>query len=60
PVHDERAIVLPPTLPPGRYTLLMGLYRPGDSSLDARLSATGAAALDANRIVLGEIVISAP
>jgi hypothetical protein len=60
PVHDERAIVLPRDLAPGRYTLLLGLYRPGDPSPNARLGASGATALEGNRVVLGEIVISAP
>jgi hypothetical protein len=60
PVHDERAIVLPPDMAPGRYTLLLGLYRPGDPSPSARLSAAGATALEGNRVVLGEVVISSP
>ena len=60
PVHDERAIVLPSNLPPGRYTLLLGLYRPGDATLSARLPVSGARTLEGNRVVLGEIVISGP
>ncbi len=30
PVHDERTILLPPDLPPGRYTLLLGVYSFGE------------------------------
>lgn len=57
PVHDERAIILPPDLPPGRYTLLLGLYRPGDSSPAARLAVKGEAAIGENRVLLGEVEI---
>lgn len=31
-VRDPRELALPPDLPPGRYTVLVGLYRPGDGT----------------------------
>jgi mannosyltransferase len=67
PVHDERAIPLPDDLPPGRYTLLLGVTRPGDPSPTARLpvnsaegTAEGAEVLDNNRLRLGTVEIVAP
>lgn len=60
PVHDERAIPLPPDLPPGRYTLLLGVYPPGESLAAARLAVRGERVLDNNRMVLGTVEISAP
>lgn len=63
PVHDERAIPLPDDLPPGRYTLLLGVTRPGDPAPTARLPvnrAEGAEVLDNNRLRLGTVEIIAP
>jgi hypothetical protein len=61
PVHDERAIPLPPDMPPGRYTLLLGVYRPGDPTETARLPAQGQGApvLENNRLVLETVQIIA-
>ncbi len=61
PARDDRTIPLPSDLPPGRYTLLLGMYRPGDPSPAARLSTSGAEEIDRtpddNRLTLGEIEI---
>jgi hypothetical protein len=58
PVHDERAISLPANLPPGRYTLLLGVYPAGDPSESARLLVVSSArVLGGTRLVLGEVVI---
>ncbi len=59
PLHDERAIFLPKDLPPGRYTIVLGVYG-GDGSPATRLSIAGVDAaqrLSANRLVLGEIEV---
>lgn len=60
PVHDERTIVLPDDIPPGRYTVLLGLYRPGDPTLDARLKVTKGEQIGDNRLILGTIDIKKP
>lgn len=60
PARDDRAIPLPRDLPPGRYTLLLGLYRPGDPSPSARLSVAGPGALEGDRLRLGVVEIAAP
>ncbi len=62
PVHDERGLVLPPDLPPGRYTLLLGVYPEGDPSEGARLMVVSDAArvYGGTRLVLGEITIAQP
>jgi hypothetical protein len=53
PLHDERSIRLPKDLPPGRYTLLLGVYYG-----DQRLAISGnVPQLEANRLVLGEVMI---
>ncbi|HWQ13005.1 MAG TPA: DUF2723 domain-containing protein [Roseiflexaceae bacterium] len=58
PVHDERALRLPRDLPPGRYTLLLGVYPEGEPAIAARLPvATAARTLPAGRLVLGEVEI---
>ena len=58
PVHDERAIPLPRDLPPGRYTLLLGVYPAGEPSEGARLPiASSAQVLSGARLVLGEVEI---
>ena len=59
PVHDERSLALPTDLPPGRYTLLQGVYPEGDPSEAACLaaSASGARVLGGTRLVRGEVVI---
>lgn len=59
-VHDERAIPLPQDLPPGRYTLLLGVFRPGDPTPAARLPVQGTHVLADNRLVLGTVEIGAP
>lgn len=59
PLHDERSIRLPADLPPGRYTILLGVYY-GDGAPATRLRITGVAAdrlLSADRLVLGQIDI---
>ncbi len=60
PARDDRAIVLPADLPPGRYTLLLGLYRPDDPSEAGRLTVTGWPRLGDDRLVLGTIEVVAP
>ena len=62
PARDDRAIVLPATMPPGRYTLLLGLYRPSDATESGRLKVTGGETIGDDRLVLGtvEIVAGAP
>jgi hypothetical protein len=59
PVHDERSLALPADLPPGRYTLLLGVYPEDDPSEAARLPvASGTATvLGGTRLVLGEVVV---
>ncbi|NJN18191.1 MAG: DUF2723 domain-containing protein [Oscillochloris sp.] len=57
PARDDRAIALPEDLPPGRYTLLLGVYRPDDPTIDGRLSVTGGTTLGNDRLVLAEIEI---
>ncbi len=60
PVHDERAIRLPLDMPPGRYTLLVGVYYPGDPALSARLPVAGSPVLPHQRLVLTTVEIVAP
>jgi hypothetical protein len=60
PVHDERTVVIPRDLAPGRYTLLLGLYRPGDATTSARLPIRGGDLLDDNRVIIGTIDVIAP
>jgi hypothetical protein len=58
PVHDERTIALPPDLPPGRYTLLLGVYPFGEPTEAARLAvASDAPVLGGTRLVLGEVEV---
>jgi mannosyltransferase len=60
PVHDERSLPLPHTLPPGRYTLVLGVYS-GDGAPASRLPiATRAPMLSDNRLVLGSVDVIAP
>ncbi|MCS6841788.1 MAG: glycosyltransferase family 39 protein [Roseiflexus sp.] len=60
PVHDERVLMLPRDLPPGRYTLLLGVYS-GDGAPDTRLPiTTSASTLSENRLVVGTITVIAP
>ena len=48
----------PADLPPGRYTLLLGVYPAGDPAESARLPVIGAArSIGGTRLVLGEIQI---
>jgi mannosyltransferase len=62
PVHDERTVALPAELPPGRYTLLLGVYPVGNPSELARLRVASdhAQILGGTRLVLGEIEIGQP
>ena len=57
PARDDRAIQLPRDMPPGRYTLLLGVYRPGNPSPSARLAVRGGEVLSAGRLVLGTVEI---
>lgn len=67
PVHDERALPLPPDLAPGRYTLLLGLYPVGNPAPGARLPVQPAGegqptpvVHSNNRLVLGTVEIVRP
>jgi hypothetical protein len=60
PVHDERAVPLPADLPPGRYTLLLGVYPAGNPAEEARLSVQGGETLAGERLVLDTVEIVAP
>ena len=61
PVHDERAIALPADLPPGRYTLLLGMRDadadPADLSTRLPVTSSDAPVLGDTRLVLGEIEV---
>ena len=57
PARDDRAIHLPRDMPPGRYTLLLGVYRPADPAPSARLAVQGGEVLSAGRLVLGTVNI---
>jgi len=62
PVHDERGVPLRDSagapLPPGRYTLLLGVYPLDSRDGEARLPVqSGAPVQDGNRLVLGEVDI---
>jgi len=59
PARDDRAIHLPPDLPPGRYTLLLGAYRPADPTEAGRLAASGPGAAGNGRLALGTVEIVA-
>lgn len=61
PARDDRAIPLPPTLPPGTYVLLMGVYAPDDPSPTARLplDAPTSQTLSHQRLVLTAIQVVA-
>jgi hypothetical protein len=61
PVHDERSLSLPKNLPPGSYTLLLGI-RPTDSDpaqLDTRLPVVSdhGQVLGGSRLVLGQVTV---
>ncbi len=60
PARDDRTIALPADLPPGEYTLLIGVYPPGESDPAARLPADGAQLLPNERLVLGSVEIIGP
>lgn len=58
PVHDERSLALPADLPPGRYTLLLGVYPAGEPAASARLPVASAArSIGGTRLVLGEVQV---
>jgi hypothetical protein len=58
PLHDERALLLPADLPPGRYTLLLGVYPEDQPTQQARLAIESAAqTLSANRLVLTTVEV---
>lgn len=59
PVHDERAVFLPPDLPPGRYTLLLGVYPAGNPAIAARLPVeSDAPAPGGTRLVLADVDVT--
>ncbi|EFO79759.1 membrane protein-like protein [Oscillochloris trichoides DG-6] len=55
PARDDRTIALPADLPAGRYTLLLGIYRPSNPAPNARLQVEGG--MEDGRFVLGSIEI---
>ncbi len=56
PLHDERSIALPAALPPGRYTLLLGVYPAGNPAEEARLPVRSAGqVIGGTRLVLGQV-----
>ena len=57
PARDDRAIALPADMPPGRYTLLLGLYDPADPSEAGRLRVSGGERMGDDRLVLGAVEI---
>jgi hypothetical protein len=57
PARDDRAIALPADLPPGEYTLLLGVYDPNDPTPAGRLPVRGAGALGDGRLMLGTVEI---
>jgi hypothetical protein len=59
PARDDRSIVLPPDMPPGRYTLLLGLYHPDDPSEVGRLAVAGGETIGDDRLILGTVEIVA-
>jgi hypothetical protein len=55
--HDDRVIALPATLPPGRYALRLGVYRPEDGT---RLSVSGTQQpVDGDALLLGDVDVQA-
>ncbi|MBV9787901.1 MAG: glycosyltransferase family 39 protein [Chloroflexi bacterium] len=55
--HDDRTMPLPATLPPGRYVLRLGVYRPEDG---VRLPVTNTRQpVDSDSVVLGEVEVQA-
>ncbi|HEY0607681.1 MAG TPA: glycosyltransferase family 39 protein [Herpetosiphonaceae bacterium] len=55
--HDDRTMPLPATLPPGRYVLRLGVYRPEDG---ARLPVSDTRQpVDSDSVVLGEVEVQA-
>jgi hypothetical protein len=59
PARDDRAIVVPAGTPPGRYTLLLGLYDPADPTEAGRLTVAGGETIGDDRLVLATIEIVA-
>jgi hypothetical protein len=57
PARDDRAIPLPPDMPPGRYTLLLGMYHPNNPAPAARLPVRDGQVLAHHRLVLGEVEV---
>lgn len=54
-LHDDRAMPLPATLPPGRYVLRLGVYRPKDG---ARLPVSDTRQpVDSDSVVLGKVEV---
>ncbi len=60
PARDDRTIPLPADLPPGEYTLLLGVYSPGNADPAARLPVRGGQLLPDDRLVLGHVEIIGP
>lgn len=59
PARDDRAIALPRDLPPGRYSLLLGVFRPDDPTPSGRLLVETGADGQSDRLVLGTVEIVA-
>jgi hypothetical protein len=57
PARVDAAIALPADLAPGRYKLLLGMYRPVDASPNARLQLDGEPNMGAERLLLAEIEV---
>lgn len=56
-LHDDRALALPPDLPPGRYALWLGVYRAEDGQ---RLPVTGTPnPVERDSLRLGEVEVQA-
>lgn len=60
PARDDRAIALPADMETGRYTLLMGWYKPSNPAPEARLPVHGGPHLEHNRLVLGTVEVVSP
>ncbi len=58
PARDDRAIPLPEDMPPGRYTLLLGVYYPSNPMPEARVPVRSTLpVLEHHRLVLGEVEV---
>ncbi len=58
-LDDDQSLDLPANLPPGRYKILMGVYRPTDfERLKVTNAPAGETVIDGNSIVIQEVTIS--